>query len=73
MTVEEMQGINRNKLVFSKLPLVLFSGSLTRFQATTTYIIHPMPFQEEEEKKKKKNHNKRPTLFYRRVFATPIR
>ena len=27
MTVEEMQGRNRNKLVFSKFPLVLFSGS----------------------------------------------
>ena len=54
MTVEEMQGRNRNKLVFSKFPFVLFIGSLTLFQATTTYMIHPqvhsMPFQEEEEK-----------------------
>ena len=54
MTVEEMQGRIRKKLVFSKFPLVLFIGSLTRSQATTTDIIHPqvhsMPFQKEEEK-----------------------
>ena len=36
MTVEEMQGRNRNKLVFSKFPLVPFIGSLSRFQPTTT-------------------------------------
>ena len=54
MTDKKMQGRNRNKLVFSKFPLVPFIGSLSRFQPTTTYIIHPqvhsIPFQEEEEK-----------------------
>ena len=54
MTAKKMQGRNRNKLVFSKFPLVLFTDYLSRFQATTTYMIHPqvhsMPFQEEEEK-----------------------
>ena len=56
MSDKKMQGRNRNKLVFSRFPLVPFTGSLTRFQVTTAYIIHPqvhsMPFQEEEEKGK---------------------
>ena len=46
MTENKMQGRNRNKLVYSKFPLVLFIGSLTRFQPTTTSIFHP---QEEEK------------------------
>ena len=53
MIEKKMQGRNRNKLVFSKFPLVPFIGSLTRFQGTSTSIIHPrvhsIPFQEEEK------------------------